>query len=259
MNQSPPLTKTCSICGKLKPLSAFVQLAGPQGATYSNVCSSCRKRAQEPTKKEPDERTTTSSGDKIDAKAKVHSEVEKRQHFKHINELYREQRKKKTTLKTRELDKLKRIAAIEKGQRESFLSRTKPYQSGAKTTAAESKEKTAVKVSEKQAQTAKEEKIIKTIAEEKRKIASFDFSVAYIAPQIPGGIKFQSVVLKQFQALLGDAPFMRVLGAIQNKPGAIIADSAKKAEGSKAEKGEATKEKDLADYISNNWSPTRRR
>ena len=37
-------TKTCSSCGLKKPLSAFIQVSGPQGRHYGNICATCRSK-----------------------------------------------------------------------------------------------------------------------------------------------------------------------------------------------------------------------
>src|SRR5215208_1216873 len=98
MNQ-PNLTKICGICGQQKPLSAFLELTGKEGAHYGIICSTCRKTQMEQTKlkKEPDESTTSSTGHRIDLKAKVQAEIDKRQlrkEKKDSDELDREKQKR---------------------------------------------------------------------------------------------------------------------------------------------------------------------
>ena len=77
-NPNLSLMKTCSSCGKQKPLSAFLQLSGKEGATYGNVCSICRKTAIEKPNIEPDESTRQGSGVVIDSKAKATSDTDKK-------------------------------------------------------------------------------------------------------------------------------------------------------------------------------------
>jgi hypothetical protein len=36
------LSKTCINCGLQKPLTAYLQIAGAEGSTYGNICSTCR-------------------------------------------------------------------------------------------------------------------------------------------------------------------------------------------------------------------------
>jgi hypothetical protein len=67
------LGKTCVACGLQKPMTAFLQITGPEGSSYGNVCSTCRgsglgkKITIAPIE---DEHSSSSTGLKIDAKAK---------------------------------------------------------------------------------------------------------------------------------------------------------------------------------------------
>lgn len=116
------LSKTCAICGLPKPLSAFLQLAGPQGTVYGNICAHCRKaQANQPPTPEPEDRTRSSTGFKIDAKAKVQGERDKRSQREHTEEAYKEDREKNK--KTRNLigQRKDKLAKEQKTRIESFL------------------------------------------------------------------------------------------------------------------------------------------
>lgn len=119
--------KTCSSCGQLKPLSAFLQLAGTVGTTYGNICSTCRKEKAKT--KEPDEFTTSTTGNKIDAKMRLKDVVDKREQHKQVEEEYFEEREKEEK-ETKRFEKIDVVRKEEK-QREirSFLDRTKKTQS----------------------------------------------------------------------------------------------------------------------------------
>ena len=75
------LSKVCINCSLQKPINAFLQIAGPQGTTYGNICSTCRgsglgKKVVLPVKEESS--SSSSTGLKIDAKSKIHADLEKK-------------------------------------------------------------------------------------------------------------------------------------------------------------------------------------
>lgn len=75
------LSKTCINCNLQKPLTAYLQITGPQGSSYGNICSTCRgsglaKKVTLPVNE--DTGSSSSTGLKIDAKAKVHADLEKK-------------------------------------------------------------------------------------------------------------------------------------------------------------------------------------
>lgn len=117
------LVKTCSNCGLQKPLSAFMQIAGPEGTTYGNICSSCRKTVMERAAKipEPDESSSSTSGFKVDSKAKVRGDVDKKELRHKVEEQYHEERDKKAEQFIRVVQKGEKLEKEEKTRRESFL------------------------------------------------------------------------------------------------------------------------------------------
>lgn len=122
------LTKTCNSCGEIKPLSAFLQLSGTEGTTYSNICSSCRKTEIEKAKqKEKDDLSTTSIGHKIDAKVRVKDVFDKRKLHQETQEEYFEERDKVEEKETRKEKFFETVRKDEKEKREfrSFLDNSK--------------------------------------------------------------------------------------------------------------------------------------
>jgi len=119
---SPAPTKICSSCGLQKPLSAFLQLTGPQGRTYGSICSSCRKaNIDKQQSNESIDSATSTSGHKIDAKAKVHSDIEKKKQYQNVEELYQEDRKSAEERQSQKVLKVKTIITNEQKHRTDYL------------------------------------------------------------------------------------------------------------------------------------------
>lgn len=120
---TPALTKTCSVCGLQKPLSAFLQMQDKQGATYGSVCSTCRHERKNGLTVGKEETTTTSSTVTIDSKAKVKLDTAKEDLFEKVETEYHEERDKNEVLESQEIKKTDQIQKEEKKHRETFLSR----------------------------------------------------------------------------------------------------------------------------------------
>lgn len=92
------ITKTCIICGLVKPINAFLQIQGPEGTSYGNTCSTCRgsSAGKKVVITETDEERTSSSstGLKIDAKAKIKADLDKKLAAQKQKELEKEEREK---------------------------------------------------------------------------------------------------------------------------------------------------------------------
>ncbi len=119
------LTKTCSNCGLIKPLSAFLQFSGTGGGTYSNICSSCRKVLAE---KKPDKDTTSesssTSSDTIDSKRKMQSEITNKQEVQRIQESYKEDRENLDQQEFQQISKIEKTAQEDKLRREKSAEKT---------------------------------------------------------------------------------------------------------------------------------------
>lgn len=141
MTTNPTLTKTCSSCGLERPLSAFLQVAGPQGTIYGNICASCRsgkveKKAQ---LTEGEDGTRSSSGLKIDEKAKKKTDQVKKETKKEADEKYREEREKTKEQSLVKTDKIDKKMKFERKHRESFLQSMGDVHSKATTKTADKK------------------------------------------------------------------------------------------------------------------------
>lgn len=262
-----PLTKTCSVCGQQKPFSAFLQLAGPQGTTYSNICSSCRKTAMEKsgTKKEPEEQTTISTGFKIDAKAKVQDAVEKREHLKKVKELGEEEQKKKEGIKLEKTRKTDFISKSEREHRETFLKGKRSFLDLGRQP--EKRERSGEIT-----QRATEEAVVKEqIAREEQQATTTDLTVPYLDTQFGEKLKYGQH-FREFQKKYGQhfQEFQRWLGKDKDGKNPAITQTIeqmfKKTDAVTAQPVKTTEttpgkgEKDpLIDYINKNWGPSRRR
>jgi hypothetical protein len=121
MAEPNQLSKSCIACGEEKSLSAFLQISGPQGTTYGNVCAQCRgseldKKVTIPLEEGESE---TSSSPKltltIDAKVKVHVDQVNKQKNQQKSEQNVSERKKGEKITD---DKTKRSELIEKLEKE---------------------------------------------------------------------------------------------------------------------------------------------
>ena len=124
MSNPLQLSKTCVACGIQKPLSAFLQISGPQGTMYGNVCSTCRGSGLDKKIIVPeaeDEQSSSSSGLKIDLKTKVQIEREKRKLAE--EKIVREEKEldKKETLTDEKLDRKEEKEQAEKKHRENYI------------------------------------------------------------------------------------------------------------------------------------------
>lgn len=122
MSDAKTLLKTCSSCGKQKPLAAFLQLSGTEGASYGNVCATCRgSHIHKKAITEKDESTRSSSGLHVDSKTKVKSESDKRHHRLEIEERYHEDREEQAEEAFQQLEKKHIKSEKEKDHRKNYI------------------------------------------------------------------------------------------------------------------------------------------
>jgi len=120
----PQLTRTCSSCGQIKPLSAFLQLSGSAGATYGTICSTCRSTqaaAKQTPPKESEEQTTSTTGAKIDAKVRLQTEIDKIKNFQRTTDLNLQEKKKKEDILEIKEEKIEKTEKSEKEHREGYI------------------------------------------------------------------------------------------------------------------------------------------
>ena len=123
------IAKTCINCSLQKPISAFLQITGPHGTSYGNICSTCRgsglgKKLVIPVAED----TSTSSsatGLKIDAKSKMQADLEKKEAVEKKQEEDKKEREK-IDLKNAAQEERKEIKqSLEKKHRNNFLDTNK--------------------------------------------------------------------------------------------------------------------------------------
>ena len=114
--------KTCANCGQQKPLSAFLQITGKETG-YGNICATCRKTLKDKVSKEREDSSTSHTGHKIDSKAKVQAEIDKRQQRKEKEDLYHKEREKNEIRQSEKWEKMDSTAQDAKKYRAktSFL------------------------------------------------------------------------------------------------------------------------------------------
>ena len=242
------LTKTCMSCGLQKPLSAFLQFSTTQGATYGNICVTCRKSQQTQPKQHEDSEEKTRreiGGSKIRASERLAGEVDKKQRHEKLETLYKEEEKKdekqklERTLKTETRVKSERSHRESYLEKRSFLDRTTD-----KTRRPESREQ----VFGGEAHRAKEAEV----RLDAPIIGSMDRE------------KYKTALFRQFKDWLGsNAPMVSAEERAQKSSSAGGAPpAAEKAAGTAKEPAKAQEkpeQESLADYVRQTWGPGSKR
>ena len=189
------LTKTCSSCGLQKSLPAFLQLGGPEGTHYGNICADCRRANKDKivAEKEPDETWATNTGHKVDSKVKVRTDTDKREQRNRIEERYFEEREKLFEKETVKKQKTQQ-ATTDQRTREKLSQRT---------------EKTpADKTNEQNLRGSPTE-----VAEREQKP---DLTAPFVDTQIAGKLTRQGPIWQQFKDWLGNAPIAQKINKADN-------------------------------------------
>lgn len=244
------LTKTCSQCGLQKPLSAFLQLAGPEGATYGNLCASCRKAGVDEglPHQDHEETTSSSSGFKIDSKSKIAEDIGKQEGLKQTEETYYQEREKNEEKSKSIFTQKEEIKKQEKKQREKYLKSRSFLSVSQRPKDQRAIDKLAQERAAQQNSQLEHTQKQQLAIQEEQKQNEFDLRTGpFIDTQIAGKEKAKGETIRRFAARLGkDTPLGRALAQItsETKP--------KKDE----TKPRATKgAKDMADYIERTWRP----
>lgn len=225
-NPTPSLTKTCSSCGLNKPLSAFLQVSGPEGSTYTNICSTCRKTHPEGLKvPDQDESTTSDTSHSIDSKSKVKADTDKRDLSKQIEENYFDEREKTELTQVKQIEKKGFLSKNEKEHRETYLKKGSFLDNARKNQAID-----ATKVHGSAAQASEAEK--------------FNFAAPLEGMRTPQ-LKHSGSVFKSFKVWLGGS--------------APVAKSTQQANGSADQAKKAPTQADVTEYIDNTWGPNSRK
>lgn len=214
---SPKITKVCTSCGQRKPLSAFMQIAGPEGTTYTQICAECRRANLKATPIEKDESTTSDSKHNIDAKTKVKAETDKRKLRQEIEENYFEERGKGEKKTVKKIETREILVKGEKQHRDRYL------KSGSFLDANKKKEADA--------------KNIHGSLEQESEAGRFNFAAPVEDTRMPK-MKHTGSIFNQFKTWLGDSAPARHLEK-QN-----ASSNSKK-----------PNEKEIKEYINNKWGP----
>jgi hypothetical protein len=207
------LSKICINCSLQKPINAFLQIAGPQGTTYGNICSTCRgsglgKKIVLPVNEDASS-SSSSTGLKIDAKSKIHADLEKKAATEKKTE---EAKKERETLDLNNAsveDRKNAKQNLERKHREDFIDPSKKkssfldYQSKKPEDKRQASEKRALdEIMHQNDPVAKQEAQAKGFA---------DLTVTHIDPTQAGTLKYASAEWKKFRTLLGhSAAFNKV-------------------------------------------------
>ncbi len=260
-NPAPPnITKPCSHCGKQKPLSAFLEMSGTQGTVYGNICSTCRKTtledAERRKKTEAEGSTTSETGHKIDAKSKIHDDIDRREAKERVEEEYHAERKIEEESSHEKNEVEHKTEAGQKKHRDEFL-KNPPFLSGKRTEVSRDPKFTKTAEAAKSVETGNKKALSATHEKkEEQKRTQHDFTVANQGEQITGQIRFSSQAFQQFRQRLGTtAPIAKNLNQTSKESTAT-----KKIAGTFAETLREKEEKDPAvEFIENNWRPGSKR
>jgi hypothetical protein len=213
------LSKVCINCSLQKPLTAYLQITGPQGSTYGNICSTCRgsglgKKVVIPVHEDTGS-SSSSTGLKIDAKAKLQADLEKKEVLEKRREedkIEREELEKKNTAQEErknaklEQEDKHRKEFIEPNKAKSYID----YQNKSPEDKIAGLEKRNM------------EEIMQHTEENKveNRIKGFDdLTVTRIDPTQTGTIKNASAMWKQFRTLLGGSAGVNIIeGQMENDP-----------------------------------------
>ena len=263
MKKPTQLSRTCTLCGQQKPLSAFLQF-GPQGATYGNMCSACRGIQAKQPNKDTEESSTSNTGVAINAKTKVQQEIDKKLYLRRLKTLHQGDKKKKDLVSTEKTEKSEGVEKAEKFHRQTYIEgRKKESFLGTFNKKVEAQKHAVVIQKTREEATITKSKITEHAAlqarhtdaanQHEQRITSTDFSVPYYDPQF-SELKYQSPIFQQFRTWLGSsAPITRAIEQLFGKPGINAANS-------QANNNPTNTEKDpVVDYVNKNWGSTRRR
>lgn len=249
MENHPVTTKSCLLCGKEKSLAAYLQINGPQGTTYGNVCATCRgselnKVAVIPA--ESGESESSSTGLKIDSKTKVQIERDKRKQAQDLKEGHEKEQKKLDELIEDHSERTDLIDKKEKTHRVQFLEPKKNadylnYKSVTKSPAETKKQQQDVSLKsliQTQKQTEADVMNKKGISEQEQGLRGINFSLPATTLDLRQD-KYKTAGFKRFAAWVGESsPIAKAL----------------KQPGKTEDKGKDP----LVEFTEKNWGPSSR-
>lgn len=227
------LTKICKSCGLAKPLSAFLEMHSDGGTRYGQICASCRKTQAEAAarlrKSEAESGGASETGHRIDTKARIQAEHDKRESRETIDENYHEDRKDDQALDQLNQKKADIRLKTEKKVQATLLNRRNFLGDNPKTTQTPAQTTAPTPAEQNQ---------------EDLKKTGFNTNAPYIDPQIAGQTRFQGQAFLQYRQWLG-----------KNSPLVKGAEASMKRD---AEKGNKAP-KDPVEFIEQTFGPKSKR
>jgi hypothetical protein len=221
-----PLIRTCNACGIEKPLSAFLQLGGVQGASYGNICAACRgagKAEKTAFGITSEEGSTTPSGIGIRGKEKLFINAKIQQQIHSLKELYKKEDVKKQAVKDNKAERVHTKEKSERQHRESYITTPKtPVSQGKELSVRQQQTKKTIiarGVTEHQrvlgVKSKENAETITRIKKEERRKTTTDFNNLFHAIE-PGKIEMQGELKRFFTWLGNSAPIVRTLNQGKN-------------------------------------------
>ena len=225
------ITRHCKSCGQTKPLSAFIQMNINGLVQYGQICATCRKTMAEDAarqrKVETEGENSSGTGHKIDTKARMSGEKDKRDLRETVDENYHADREKdKVDLKKTQMKQAEHLKT-EKKHHAGFL------------------EKRRVLSEKPVANNAQENKAgeLQHNTQEENKKTQFNYQAPFVDPQVAGQLRFQGESFQRYRQWLGKGSAL-----------AKSAETAVKKAGQ--EKGQAPKTPE--EFVEKNWGPKKR-
>lgn len=234
MNQPSSLTKTCSSCGEIKPLAAFLHL-GADGTQYGSICSACRKaNANSSPVQEQDESTRSTTRKTIDSKSKVASDKSKWEHWHSTEEQYHEDRDASEELANKQDEKAEIVKKDERKHREVIKNRTfldlgKRADKGISETR-QQVERTVQQASNTRSTNEKDQIRKEEATREEMRQAEVDFGGSFQDTHIAKEKYVRSSVFNSYKQWLGNSGIVKNAeraGALQNKDNLSLTEVAK--------------------------------
>lgn len=257
------LHKTCISCGLQKPITAFLQISGPNGTIYGNACSTCRgsgagKVISIPDHNSDDERSG-STGIVIDAKTKTYIENEKKQKTQRIKDGRLKEREKLENDVEEKFDRKSLIEEaedkhrkeyIEPKKKEGFLSYQsgKPFQKISSFISADHDPGERKLTSE--TQTIAEATQKSEASQIERRNTTEDFS-GEVKDQHTAQINRQNPFFSAWEAFIGDSAAINTVKRqfLNARPASSLSATPKNPQAAKAKKDS------LVEFINENWEP----
>lgn len=265
MEKHNQLTRTCSSCGLIKPLAAFLQLTGN---SYGSICSTCRgleakeKAAPKPT---DEGQGITGSSKRIGAKEKIFMEKEQKRQLQDLKDLHKKETKKREEIISdkseqatakQKAEKEHRVNYLEAKQKQGFLNKLPPAATGQKTPP--DKKWGALPPAEEQERTVELQKEEQVIQEEIKKTLT-DFGVPFLDTQVGGKLKYGEAFAR-FMSLIGtSAPWARGKNMYSNKNAFMQSPPPQQSSTPENKDAENKEQNPLIEYIEKIWGPSSRR